>query len=800
MKHLSSRWAVAVLLVPVALVLSILMAGWVDPPLASSSNGKGYVQVAFTGAISGENLANPFPNFQSVLLNVIAVRFNPTTNMSLADNDSSWATVTVAPGATNGAAYTTFSFGGNFGPNGNSIGIGQARSVMQLDMAQLQNNLTVFNTAKIKAQDYYQVELLLNNPPATLVPLCGNTTNANGEGCITYPTSLSGVSSIRYPAFGSPTANTSDKLYSIGRSGVQLVPIAINAIPLGAPISSTDTLPFSAEICPIKALPNSNPIPGVCVFSPGLVPVAPPSNSTEVAAVVSGQIFGSTNKGQVNAEISGTGTVLSTGIVDNSSDHNYFMMVPAGTYDLVASSGGSRSFDAQSHVVLDRKRGDQYVINFHLEQEATRGIGGIVADACNGTGISGAEVEIYGPPSAVDNIPCSPSPTSVATPTPPPQCNAQCDQFAPSGAPQDGCVVLGISSTNNLGQYPFSPSGGAPTAFSALPHIKSSKSGGPSGYAMKATASGYNGRLLGVRNLNSTFKCDGSGYKDNDCSFSLQHGTLQVNVDAGQKVQNNPLNVLVNVEDQGSFNGEGVALTSIPVGQQSNPAPLPITVPLYEPSPVASPTGGAEVFEPDASATKATPTPTGTPVDIGGAANYDMFASVQDLFGPAPQKVGGHTYAVLSGAPAPQACATTVVSGSLTPLKCVGHGSVQGTVATVDQNTILSVSKGNVAISQSQVAALSAPQNFSICEPADDYVVSHYQAQPTGTPEFIASADANLVSPATIPNYPPKAACFSICDVSSSSTPIATPSASPTASPKGFCYLCQNSTPIPGTL
>ncbi len=785
MKHLSSRWAVIVLLAPAIVVVSILMAGWGEAPSASSSGGKGYVQVAFTGSASGPNNNNPFPNFQSVLLNVIAVRFNPTTDMSLSDADGSWNTIAVAPGASPGDAFGSLSFGGSFGPNGNAISFGKARAEMQVDLALLQNNLTVFNTTRIRAQKYYQVELLLDGgSPAIVVPLCGSG-QSTGEGCITYPTTLVG-SSIRFPPFGS-TAPSSG-LFDVARNTTTLIPIAINAVLGPPPTTSTDVVSFSGEICPIRGLPTQNPI--ACTF--GGTP--PPSAAYAVGAVVQGQVHGATGSGIVEAEISGTGTVVSTAAVDSTSKRNYYMMLPAGTYDLVGSSPTGRSFDAQSHVVLSNTNNGPYNIDFNLTTRATRPVNGHVVDACSGIGISGAQVEIYGPPKWVDNIPCSPSPTPATSatpfPTPPPQCSAQCEDFS-TGAPAEGCVVLATSSTNNLGVYPFSPSGSAPSAFTALPVLQIGKVNQPTGYGIKAMASGYNGRLLSVRNVSGSYKCDGSGFQHNACSFALQHGTLQVTVDtSGTPIQGNPINVLVNAEDQGTFNGEGLNLTTIPVGKTSNPGPLPISVPIYEPSP--SPTAAAETLSPEAGfvAAKATPTATGTPVDIGGAQNYDLFASVQDLFGAAPQKVGGHTYAVLSGVPAPSACATAVVSGGLSGLTCVGHGSILGsTYGTADQNTLLSLSKGGVQLSQSRVMQITGNNNASICAPADPdgYTVTQYEAQPTGTPVAVGSATISLNGP-TLVAPGGKTACFSIC---SAPTSGATPSGSPTPTK---CLLCQQTT------
>jgi hypothetical protein len=204
------------------LILSILVAGLDKLPQAAASGGRSFVQIAFTGGFSQSGTA--FPNFQRVMLNVIAVRFNPTTDMSLPDDDPSWQTISVAPGTPAGSIFPTLSFGGSFGPNGNAVGIGQARTAMQIDLAQLQNTLTIFNTSKINAETYQQVELLLDGNPATVTPTCGQGT-ATGDGCIAYQTQFpSGFSSVRYPPFGG-TRNPSG-LYDVSRGITTIIPIA----------------------------------------------------------------------------------------------------------------------------------------------------------------------------------------------------------------------------------------------------------------------------------------------------------------------------------------------------------------------------------------------------------------------------------------------------------------------------------------------------------------------------------------------------------------------------------------------
>jgi hypothetical protein len=634
-KQLSSRWVITVLLVPVLLVLSILIASIDKLPQAEGANGKGFVQVAFTAIVNNQG-------YQNVSLNVLGVRFHESSDMTISEGDPGWQTVAVSPGATAGSIFPTLSFGGNFGPNGNAVGVGSARTEMQLDVAQLQNNLAVFNIGKINAINYKQVELLLDDVnPGSVTPVCSlATANGSAEGCISYPVQLAGGSSPRFAFDGG--------LLDVPRNATQIFPLAIDVVVGAAPVTSNDVVVITPNICPVPGLVGTTPLS--CPFDAG--------STTAVAAIVKGQIMGATGSGIVNAQLPGTGTIVSSAMVDKTKSRNFTMILPAGTYDFVAGSGNGRTTDAWSSVAVPA--GTPSPMVFNVSNKGTRPVSGSVNDACSGAPISGAAVQVYAPPSHIGStlINCA-SPSPAATPA-----ACECDDFS-IGRPTAGCVVIATSSTSMLGAYPFSPSGSTRNAFSSLPLIKGN-------YGLMATASGYNGELLSVKNKSETFKCQGSGYKDDACSFSLQHGTLQVAVDAGATTSR-PLNVMLNAEDQGTFDGEGVQMLTIPAGQQTS-LPAPILVPIAptaaaEQIPAASTAdlaaaeeGGGTLAR--AVKTTAAPTPTSTPVVIGGAASYDLFASVQDVFNKAPQKVGGHTIAVRSGVPAPAVNCATVPTRS----------------------------------------------------------------------------------------------------------------------------------------
>jgi len=751
---------ITILLVPVLLVFSILIAGLNKLPPAEASGGKGLVQVAFTGIVT----TMPNQNFQSVSLNVMGVRFNESSDTTISDADPGWQTVAVSPGASAGSIFPSLSFGGNFGPNGNAVGVGSARTEMQIDVAQLQNNLAVFNIGKINAITYKQVELLLDpTNPGTVTPVCGSGTST-GEGCIPYPVQLAGGSSPRFPFDGG--------LLTVGRNATKIFPLAISVQVGASPATSSDQVVLTTNICPVI---TGTTTPPCTTFT------AP--NVAAVAAVVTGSIKGANNSAVVNAQLPGTGTIVSSATVDSTAAHNFTMVLPAGTYDFVAGSGPNHTIDAWSSVPVPQAS----PMVFTVKNTSTRPLSGTVADACTGKEISGATIQVYGPPTHIGVGGIAEDCSTAGT------CPSDCDKFL-SGLPPAGCVIIASSSTSDRGVYPFSPSGAGRNAFSTLP-LKTLIGGvlptTTTNYGLMGTASGFNGELLNLKDRSGILKCDGSGYKDNACSFSLQHGTLQVTADAGAPVSST-INVMLNAEDQGTFNGEGVQMFTIPAGQQVA-ANVPILVPIQgTPFTAQTPAAGAAADETGASLARApttTPTSTGTPVVIGGAATYDLFASVQDVFNKGPQKFSGHTIAVVSGAAAPAtSCATVVVSDHLTPLTCVGHGSVSGAIAKTDQNTLLAISKAvtggtPVFISSSLLPQTvgSISQNFAVCEPVDTYTISHYEAQPTGTPVLISASDpVPLASPTTIPNTA-KNPCFGICSTGDTST----------------CLLCQPSTPLP---
>lgn len=768
MKHLSSRWVVAALLAPVLIIFSILIAG-IETPQASTGT-KGTVQLAFTGSVS----PNSGLAWQSLLLNVISVRLNPSSDLNVSDADPGWQIIAAPVGTTAGESVPSLTLGGNFGPNGNAVGVGQGQSELQIDLALLQNSIVQFNTGKVRAISYGQIELLLDpTAPGFAVPQCGVGMSV-GEGCIPYP--------LQFPA-GFNSIRTATP-FTVTRNTPQALVIDISAALGAGPNNSLSTVVFTPSICAVPA------------SGPSSCPSAPfaPITQDAISAIITDTVTGATQKTVVNAERAGTSTIVASAAVYKvGSVFQYSMILPApapsagaspALYDIFTTTV-SKTQDPHAAVpvfagIYSSPRPSPDPFAFTIAQKATRRVAGAVFDACTGQTIPGASVALYVPAAMVGTEDCTVS--GAAAP-----CTTTCGQFLNTPDGNDvvpGCVIVGLTSSTDTGVYPRPGNTVQSSPFQVIPLVSVGSED-----ALRATASGYNGELLGLSNKSNALVCQGSQFSKNACNFSLQHGAIAVIADiatnTGAVVPTSPLNVLVNVEDHGTFDGEAVGALTIPAGQPSNSVAVPILVPISPPTPQVNPTPTAT--------TTASATP--TPVVFGGAPSYDLFASVQDLFGSAPQKISGHQIAVLGNVPAPGLCVTATPSVTLAGLACVGHGSIAGTIASPDANSLVVVAKldpmsNSVALMSNQVPLITTNPNFAICAPADSYVVTHYEATPGGTPIAGSSTSVSLATPIILNSplastTPTPVPCIGICsDFSQSNSGQS-------------CYLCQTSPVIP---
>jgi hypothetical protein len=518
-KQLGSRWAAATLLALILLIFALFLALGL-PPRAATNTTKGTVQVGFTSTIS---LPNSGQLFQRMLLNVIAVRLNPSTDATVSDANGGWQEIPAPAGvgafSTVGVVTTGITSGGNFGPSGTTFEVGQGRSELQIELNLLQDQAQILNSASIPAKTYHHIELLLDkNNPGNFVTLCGQAT-PRGEGCIVYPSQLSDPSSlILVPG----TIN-----FQVSRGAV--TPLVLNIDPgiQGVPVSSTDSVIINPTI---SLVPNQviGGVPGNPEFG-----------------VVSGTVTNPGNKQTVTAELSGTNQIIA--VITPQADGSYVLNLPAvagGTsYDLYASAKGRSTEVASGIVLFPGQQAARSPLDFTETDQTSQSIAGKVTDACSGVGVPAATLQMLVPDPAI-----SPAPDCAAIPA-------------------VGCVVVGSATTDDSGHFPMPGNGQAAAPFSIM--------AGNLNYTLNVSASGYNAGQLAVAPIGNGLGCPSSGFSGNSCSIALERGEIDATV-ALPGANNGPtLNVLIMAEQTGTNNVQGVGMASIPSGStQSNPVPI----------------------------------------------------------------------------------------------------------------------------------------------------------------------------------------------------------------------------------
>lgn len=685
MKQLGSRGVAVTLLAPVLLTFALLFVSG-SPPRAATGTTKGVVQVGFTSTIS---LPNSGQLFQRILLNVIAVRLNPATAATVAEDDPRWQTIPAPAGvgafASSGIISTSVSTGGNFGPGGGVVEVGQGRSELQVELNLLQNQAQILNSAKVTAQTYHHIELLLDPAtPGNFVSLCGQAT-PRGEGCIVYPAVLATPTS---PILVQGTVN-----FEVSRGAT--VPLVLNIDPgiQGVPISSTDSVTINPTI---TVVPNQ---------SIGGVPGNPEFG------LVLGTVTNPGKNETVTAELTGTNQIVAS--VATQSSGSYVLNLPAApggtTYDLYASAKGRTTEVVSGVTLLPGQQAAKAPVNFSPATVPSQSVSGRVLDTCTAAPIPAATLQMLVPDPSI-------SPT--------PDCTA---------SPPTGCVVIGSATTDEIGHYPLPGNGQVPAPFSITPSGQS--------YALNVSASGYNPGQLAVSPVDGQLGCPTSGFPNNECSIRLERGEIDATVALPSTNTGPTLNVLVVAEQSGTNNVEGVGMATIPSGSAQS-APVPI-------------------FVPDNSA------------PLKPIGSLDFFATAQDLFGTstnaAPEKDSGHSIDVAAAVGGSSKCPTTPGTVTLTGFSCVGHGSVAGTVAGPDANTVVVLANDGVQLMQQAVASTGANAGqFAFCAPADPaaaYTLQRFETQPDGSLAPAGTPTAvTLPTPVAIPTP-----CGGICGNTSSS-------------------------------
>ncbi len=330
-----------------------------------------------TGAVEIGFVDSPSSGYQAISLNIVSVRLNPSTNPNVSDSDANWKVITAPPGS--------------------NIATGGTLNVNLLDF---QTNATVFNTARIVAQDYQQIEVVVDATfPGTVIPSCSS---GAFEGCVSYPLTFTVSTNLR-------------------TSG------SLNVTPTGLTTLIIDIDP--GTLTPPSA-------PGGNYSATPVISVQPPLNYlTNVVGTVAGV---SKNDTSVTAEITGTNSVIATAPV--SSTGTYTIALPAAatlgtTYDLFAGGTttdnvftGSVTFDAVSGVTVMRG-GAPVTQNFSVNANPAIGTvsGSIISSGTGTTGaIAGATVNLLRP------------------------ANPSTDCATTMGA---GCVVVATTASDSSGTY-----------------------------------------------------------------------------------------------------------------------------------------------------------------------------------------------------------------------------------------------------------------------------------------------------------------------------------------------------------
>lgn len=329
----------------------------VAPFGCGSSGGSGATPVPTMGTAEIGFIDSPSSGFQQIVLNVQAIRLNPSTDPNVSETDPNWVTINAPAGA--GAA-----------------------GELAVDLNAIQNNARVFNTQEIPAQTYHQIELLLDpNTPGTIIPNCPKTAGPL-EGCIPYNVAV--------------TPGT----------GLRLL------VSQGIPVTANGFTPLVLDLS-VNSIQAPTAPGGIYILGIGYN-LAP----TSVLASLSGTVTassGSLSKSEtVSAELTGTNQVVAHTplTLSSSTQADFNLTVPAATngtaYDLYVS-GGNATYDSLKAVMATRN-GSITSLDFSVKGQApTRELGGTITDSTSGAPIAGATVNLLQAPSG-SSADCAASP------------------------------------------------------------------------------------------------------------------------------------------------------------------------------------------------------------------------------------------------------------------------------------------------------------------------------------------------------------------------------------------------------
>ncbi|MBV8055294.1 MAG: hypothetical protein JO071_08660 [Deltaproteobacteria bacterium] len=550
MKHFSGRWLWAALLILVLSVVGgLLLAG---RSRVESAGGTGIVELAFTGTLSTSNGAPIANQYQRVLLNVSSVRLNTSTDLSLSDSASGWITIPLPAGMPTNIPTQFINTSLNFGSSGTLLTA--PLSILQLDLMPLQNLPVFFNLARVPAETYGQIELVLDStPPGNAVPLCPQSAPA-GEGCVTYPAAFASQSGLRAQFVNG---------YAVPLNSVQ--PLVVNiAVTVGSP-PAADPSTASVLINPVIT-PQDNLLSSGVTFSPAL-------------GIVTGTVTNfDLNTTTVTAEYAGTNQIVAT--TKLQTDGTFLLNLPASpapnatSYDFYVSGNGA--YVVRSHVAVSSQgtapgSPPTTDLGILVVPGSTFGsLSGTIADACNGIAIEAATLRLL--------VPDTTTAGSATT----------CDLTGEPPAIPSNCVTVATAATDDLGHYPL-PS--TPLLSTPFTNVPVSPPPGVAHYNLEISGAGFN---TTVPQVAAGLSCPTSRFP-NSCSFNLEHGYLTGSVQlSGSNNTGNRLNAMVMAEDSGTDNIENLALATIPGSSASGT--FTIAVPDANPSSDAIPVSNYDVF------------------------------------------------------------------------------------------------------------------------------------------------------------------------------------------------------------
>jgi uncharacterized protein DUF4382 len=370
--------AALALLAPMVLLLALVVI-----PVGCGGGGGSSATPTPTGMVEVGLVDSSSSSYQNLLLNVLALRINPSGDLHISKSDPNWVPIRVSRGLT-------------------------THGELQIDLANLQDQVQLFATQPVLAQQYRQVELELDfTDPGQIVPNCPQAPSPN-EGCLSYPLALESQKPIRAKV-------------SLDVVNGQFAP------------------PLIVDIDPGTITPPAGS---------GGVYTIDPSISVATGADYLGRLHGSvanvpTQGAEIRAELRGTGQLAGSAAVVSGS---YSLQLPAqapsaGTLYDVFVRGTGVEFSAASGIAITR--GGSVSRDFTVVSAAQDGlINGHITDKNTGSGIQGATINLLVPPDGEDTD-CSKKPAD--------------------------CVIVAVANTGINGYYPQSGNIFNPTFFNTVP-------------------------------------------------------------------------------------------------------------------------------------------------------------------------------------------------------------------------------------------------------------------------------------------------------------------------------------------